>query len=344
MNNSILTSYFVLSSSCTLTKGYKRTLIQDFIRNYADYISNEYYELCLLLDRKKIIKVMEMIDEKSYSNFYKFVDFMLKREYAFLTEDISLFPAISQELNDSSMLISDAIIEIDENITNLNTVRHFLNELKSVNCKDLQVRLFSFTGFSFLTKIANLVRDYELNYVEIHIDNFSNVTYEDCCNILFEYAQISNIILYNAPITEAKDYYERGSGKVEMQLGSVIYVKDQLDSKKCGFVNKYCQVYGNRRFYIMSKEYNSCLFKKVSLDRNGNVKNCPSLAETYDLNMGLINIVNSPNFKKYWELKKDTIEVCKDCEYRYNCLDCRAHTIDGNISSKPVSCMYNPYV
>lgn len=343
MNKSLLSSYFILSSSCAMTKGYRRTLIQDFIRNYADFVSNDYYELSMLLDRHKVCEIMEMVDEKSHAHFFEFLDFMLKKEYSFLTEDISLFPPISTKLDDSSQQITDAIIEIDEEHSDMVTVKNFLGELNSVRCKDIQIRLFSFSGFSSLNKIAELVQNYELNYVEIHIDNSSIITYEECCKILFEYAQISNIFLYNAPIYSAKDYYERGEGNVDIQLGSVIYIGDKLDSGKCGIINKYCQVYGNRSFFTMSKDYNSCLFKKVSLDRNGMVKNCPSLPETYDLSLGLSNIIESLDFRKYWNIKKDDIEVCKDCEFRYNCLDCRAHTLDRNTYSKPASCKYNPY-
>ena len=343
MNKSFLSSYFVMSSSCTMTRGYRRTLIQDFIRNYADFVSNEYYELCMLLDRHKIYEILEMVDEKSHVHLFEFIDFMLEKEYAFLTDNISLFPPISSKLNDSFQQITDAIIEIDEEHSDIDTVKNFLSELDSVNCRDVQIRLFSFSGFSSLKEIAELIQNYELNYAEIHIDNSSIITYEECCNILFEYAQISNIFLYNAPFSSAKDYYERGEGNVDVQIGSVVYIEDKLDSGKCGIVNKYCQVYGNRRFFLMSKDYNSCLFKKVSLDRNGKVKNCPSLPETYNLGMGLGNIVASQEFRKYWEIKKEDIEVCKDCEFRYNCLDCRAHTVGGNIHSKPASCKYNPY-
>lgn len=343
MNREFLSSYFVLSSSCVMTKGYRRTLIQDFVRNYADFIPNEYYELCMSLDRHQIFEIMEKVDEKSHAYFFEFVDFMLKKEYAFLTEKVSLFPPISTKLHEQSQQITDAIIEIDEKYSDMNTVKKFLGELASVKCRDIQIRLFSFSGFSSLKKLAELIQHYELNYVEIHIDNSSVLAYEECCNILSGHAQISNIFLYDAPKSYAKDYYERGEGNVDIQLGSVIYIEDKLDSNKCGIVNKYCQVYGNRRFYLMSKDYNSCLFKKVSLDKNGMVRNCPSLPETYDLSLGLGNIVKSQNFRKYWEIKKDEIEVCKDCEFRYNCLDCRAHTIKGNIYSKPVSCKYNPY-
>jgi len=46
-------------------------------------------------------------------------------------------------------------------------------------------------------------------------------------------------------------------------------------------------------------------------------------------------------------LTKDQVEVCRDCEFRYACFDCRpkAHCgdSDGNFLAKPSDCSYNPY-
>jgi radical SAM protein with 4Fe4S-binding SPASM domain len=40
---------------------------------------------------------------------------------------------------------------------------------------------------------------------------------------------------------------------------------------------------------------------------------------------------------------KDNINVCRDCEYRYFCIDCRPDSITGNIYEKPWYCTYDPY-
>jgi SPASM domain peptide maturase of grasp-with-spasm system len=49
-------------------------------------------------------------------------------------------------------------------------------------------------------------------------------------------------------------------------------------------------------------------------------------------------------FKDYWEINKDQIDVCKDCEFRYICTDCRAFIQEpGNMFSKPLKCSYSPY-
>ena len=54
--------------------------------------------------------------------------------------------------------------------------------------------------------------------------------------------------------------------------------------------------------------------------------------------------LNHPNFKKYWNITKDQTEVCKDCEFRHICTDCRAYIEKPEDQySKPLKCGYNPY-
>lgn len=55
----------------------------------------------------------------------------------------------------------------------------------------------------------------------------------------------------------------------------------------------------------------------------------------------IAEIFRSNEFQKYWDITKDEIHVCKDCEYRYICNDCRAFVTD--IYDKPLKCKYNPY-
>ena len=58
----------------------------------------------------------------------------------------------------------------------------------------------------------------------------------------------------------------------------------------------------------------------------------------------LIDILNIKAFKKVWNINKDKIEVCRDCEFRYICTDCRAiRENKSDIYSKPLNCSYNPY-
>lgn len=61
-------------------------------------------------------------------------------------------------------------------------------------------------------------------------------------------------------------------------------------------------------------------------------------------NTSLKKVFRNPDFKKYWQINKDSIDVCKDCEFRHICTDCRAYIENPeNPFSKPLKCGYNPY-
>lgn len=59
----------------------------------------------------------------------------------------------------------------------------------------------------------------------------------------------------------------------------------------------------------------------------------------------LDQVINSKSFKRYWNVTKEQISVCKDCEFRHICTDCRAFIENPKeMYSKPLKCGYNPYI
>ena len=53
---------------------------------------------------------------------------------------------------------------------------------------------------------------------------------------------------------------------------------------------------------------------------------------------------NGATFTKLFTTKKDDIQTCNVCEFRYACFDCRVFISEKeNLLSKPLKCNYNPY-
>ena len=99
--------------------------------------------------------------------------------------------------------------------------------------------------------------------------------------------------------------------------------------------------------FFEAKQYNSCLNRKLFIDSNGNIKNCPSSKQIYGnvQDTTLKSIIENPKFKDIWLINKDKIDVCKDCEFRYMCTDCRCFLKQSNnLYSQPYMCTYNPYI
>ena len=94
---------------------------------------------------------------------------------------------------------------------------------------------------------------------------------------------------------------------------------------------------------------NNCFLRHICISHDGNVFPCIMEREITlgnVLNESIESIIDNPLTKNIMRLSKDKIEVCKDCEYRYCCFDCRPkvkNNSNGNLYAKPPDCNYNPY-
>ena len=129
-------------------------------------------------------------------------------------------------------------------------------------------------------------------------------------------------------------------------MGNIILINQKIVSNvHCGLINsEYFSI--NIKTFTEAQKHNTCLNRKISIDLDGEIKNCPSMNKSYgnikDIN--LMEAIEKPGFKDLWYIHKDQVEVCKDCEFRYICTDCRAYIQNpDNIYSKPAKCGYNPY-
>jgi radical SAM protein with 4Fe4S-binding SPASM domain len=100
----------------------------------------------------------------------------------------------------------------------------------------------------------------------------------------------------------------------------------------------------SREEFIARLHGHSCLRGKIAIASSGEVLPCPFLRNTVLGNVrqqSLHDIMVSDELKQIWELTKDQIDTCKDCEYRYACFDCRAKA--KSLMRKPSDCIYDPY-
>ena len=102
----------------------------------------------------------------------------------------------------------------------------------------------------------------------------------------------------------------------------------------------------NPNFYSEGQRFNTCLNRKIAVSNSGEIKNCPSMNNGYGniKDHSLSEVVEKKEYRRYWEINKNDIDVCRDCEFRYVCQDCRAFITDSsNLFSKPSKCNYDPY-
>jgi len=88
----------------------------------------------------------------------------------------------------------------------------------------------------------------------------------------------------------------------------------------------------------------NCFAKKICITANGNVLPCIMERNIVFGNLRknrLLSILNTPETQKVRFITKDQIDICRDCEYRYCCFDCRIQA--SSLLGKPSNCSYNPY-
>ncbi|MBX9448398.1 MAG: hypothetical protein KL787_01185 [Taibaiella sp.] len=62
-----------------------------------------------------------------------------------------------------------------------------------------------------------------------------------------------------------------------------------------------------------SLRHNTCLNRKIAVDAEGNIRNCPSMKERYGniRDTTLAQALMKPGFKKYWSITKDRVTKCR---------------------------------
>lgn len=332
-------TYFNIFSNILITKGVGRILISDLQRNVSELYPLELYDLTEELKTDSIQNVLNNYDAASKEILQEYIDFLQEKEYGFITQNDwdRNFPPLAYEYNDYSIL-SNIFLEL-EDIDILDKIKE---SIESLEIKHLVIYSKNQLSFEQFLKIDHKFENSPLEGIEI-FSPFHNVINEDFIqNLSKNTSRIYNMVFYGckkAPF-KVKDFFRF----------TINFTNQDLKISSCGKVNlDYFNT--NLPKVLEAINHNSCLHKKISIDINGNIKNCPVMPQSFGniKDTTLEKALKHKEFKKYWNLNKDKIEVCKGCEFRYICTDCRAYTErthkneEGLDISKPLKCGYDPY-
>jgi len=330
--------YFNLFSNILITKGASRILISDLQRNVSELYSLELNEIIEELKINAIETVLSFYDDESKPMIQEYIDFLLLKEYGFITKSDwdKNFPPFSYEFQDYNVL-SNLFVELD----NLSTLHQIKNPVENLEIKHLVFYCKRNLSLNEFAQIDDLFKNSTVESIEI-FSRFNKCIDEDFIqNISNKTSRIYSLVFYDC------------SNEIKMEdhfRFTVNFTQQELKISSCGKVNlDYFST--NLPKILEAINHNSCLHKKISIDSEGNIRNCPSMPQSFGniKDTTLEEALDHKDFKKYWNLTKDKIEVCKDCEFRYICTDCRAYTErthenkEGLDISKPLKCGYNPY-
>ncbi len=340
MNSIIETNkykFIYFFENCFAVKGAKRGCIFDVQRFKYDFIPNDLILFLEKCKKKNISDILKTLMPEDKITVCEYISFLHEKEYIFFLnqKELKYFPKINLDWQFPS-LVSNAIIDFDKNSNH--EISNIINMLNAIQCENIELRFFYECTISDLSSMLEnfLHSNVKSIFVKCQI-NHSLVCDNELLNLGKRHFRLMALELYNKKLkveTKSNRYFNIN-----------IHDYDIYSNLHCGIVTTGLFNL-NIDLFTESIQFNNCLNRKVAIDTSGNIKNCPSMQESYGniRDTTLREALEKPGFKKYWNINKDQIEVCKDCEFRYICTDCRAYIEDPeNMYSKPIKCGYNPY-
>jgi SPASM domain peptide maturase of grasp-with-spasm system len=296
------------------------------------------FEIIQQFTKKRITEIKKLYTEEESKIIDEYINFLFSNDLCFYYNDVNedYFSPLSFDYKSPSK-ITNAIISVKSNSIIVNKI---VEQLDKLGCKAIQIQMLDNIDINELENISHCFNDSRIRDIQLLFPYNEYLEKENLLKLLETNHRITKLFVFGAPNSEIifLDEYRKFP---------VYLTKQKIENYSfCGNIhpqNFTC----NMSFFIESQFYNTCLNRKVCIDTNGNIKNCPNMQKTYGniQDTTLTEAILKQGFKDYWFIKKDDIDVCQDCEFRHICTDCRAFIKDPeNIYSQPSKCSYNPYI
>lgn len=320
-----------LFSNCVITRGRYRSCIFDLDRHNIYQISNQ------LTDQfeQGLLPAATALDPDTDRLFRAF---LIEHELGFYLdeEEECFFPPLNLAW-DKPCVIDNAIIDMDAYHLEKHAAAYhtLIAGLASLGCNFVAFRFFSTVTDADLKYLLDMLTYFQpASFISFQL--LLKASADNEIKLIKNIAAQKNVTGLSLYGPEAEDFPENENVSV--------LAFQTLSEKSCGVIHDhYFSV--TMAHYSEAQNHNTCLNRKLSVDREGYIRNCPSMHvaygnifEPYDLN----TIITATPFKHLWNQKKDDINECRDCEFRYVCSDCRAYLRDpADGSSKPLKCGYD---
>jgi len=332
-----MNQYFQLYSCCIPVKGKIKAVICDLQRNIIQPIPLTLYELLVneaYSNKESLNHFLNTIGEKEKQIIQEYTTFLYNNQFGYTSDKPMVPHRLKMDSYEESISKTNAIVDFDAK--SKHSLSQIMPQLKEIDCEVLQIRYFYPVSYQAIENDLEFTSLANLQNLEIILQYSEDFLLDNILKLTASYPVLKKILLTSSP--ENTVYHQNDM--------MIIYTTEQVDDEKnCGVTNEFYCI-AETQLFIESIHFNSCLNKKIAIDRNGLIRNCPSMRNDFGpiSKVKLQDVYHDETFQKIWKITKDKVDVCSDCELRYVCQDCRAYIVDkNNIYSKPVKCTYNPY-
>lgn len=326
---------FRLFANCVPVRGARRSSICDLQRGRIHLIPNALHEILTTHRDLSLAELLALHPVEEHATLEEYFAFLVEKGLGFWCDAPEAFPELDLSW-DAPARVTNAIVDFGP--ASDHDLASIVRQLDALGCQALQLRFFAEVTEERMDALLAATSQSRLRSIDLLLPDAPWWTPDAVTRLGFRHQRISGVLLHSAP--EARHIHVR-SGDAQIR-----YVTRVIDSDAhCGEVHPdYFAV--NLSAFTEAQAHNSCLNRKIAVDAGGWIRNCPSMPRAFGHASSdpLAAAVDDPAFRGPWGISRDQVEVCRDCEFRYVCTDCRAHLRDpADPRSKPAKCGYDPY-
>lgn len=338
--------YIHLHADCKVVPGAGRSAIYDLSCNEIVLLPNAYDEV---LQQFKTCRIQELMSLYASETEREFLDelicFLDQNQMIILLDDTSCFPELSESW-DFPGRIQNAVIDYKDTDHDLEKI---IEQLDTLGCQHIQIRAFgpAFTLEKLSAAVPHLYHT-AIKSAEVIILKERDIAITRYTAFMEEQPILASLTLHGDEeeklITIDYNHKAKNNPGIEREIRRT---RQKLSSAlHCGKISSNLLSAPETALFMELKLYNGCLNRKIAIDTEGNIRNCPSMQVGYGniKEQTLLQAVDQTAFREVWGVNKDKIDTCKVCEFRYACSDCRAYVEEPEDPySKPLKCGYDPY-
>lgn len=320
------TIYIYIYPNVKFVKGYKRNLIYDLYKGEYYSISDSYY--CFFKDKPLEINIHHQKYLYKGKNITGFIKFVIDRNLGILSKVKLFFNEI-----DLNLSLPNYIYNIQIEISSIMfDIRIFFNVIEELGVQNIDFFLLDDFNKKAIESYLRLLSNTKIRSIRIVLYEKINENYLK--KLIDLNAKIIIVEIYNS--TDYKSYNYRGTDIIEYNY---FHKKDLVFQRP------------NILLYSESIKFNTYFYKYLFVSGQGEVKMNPYsindfiLIDTIKDYHILEEFILTDKYNPYKTIHKDMIDICKDCEFRYLCVDCR-EPIQKNetLWCYKSECDYNPYI
>ncbi len=332
------TLFFKIYPCCIPVKGFGRSIIYDLNRSVFSYIPNSLFELLQDCEGQTISTIKESIDQENWKVLDKYFVFLQDNEYILFCkteEELKQFPAIELSY-EAPCGISNAILQIKDELKV--NVPNLIVDLSALGCRFIQVVFHGEGDFNLVSKVLSYFDKSAFRSVEVLVKYNVHFSESMLSQLVNKYRRIHHLIVYNSPQNRILKNFHFGMQAISYNTRMIDYSLKRSRIDASDFrpnIDLFCESQGFHTYFN----------QKVVIDIQGNIKNVPNTDHSFGNvnNVSLAEVIQTEEFQALWCLKKDDIEICKECEYRHMCVDNRIPERIGSQWKHNEKCNYDVY-